>query len=202
MEWVTCERCGNGSLVEPGGRSRQRRREAKKEIRSHAAVGSGLSGLQVKLQAYAGGSLDFRRTCRPTRGISGLQTNLQAYAGDLWTSDELAGLRGGISGLQTNLQAYAGGSLDFRRTCRPTRGDVVAAGASSRVDEGAGELDSTQPLSEIDISQGRYEELKPAQPTGTQGEHKVIQQGTDRSTPSVSRQAWASGRSTLIQAIL
>uniref|UniRef100_A0AAV1T7X4 Uncharacterized protein n=1 Tax=Peronospora matthiolae TaxID=2874970 RepID=A0AAV1T7X4_9STRA len=195
MEWVTCERrCGNGSLVEPGGRSRQRRREAKKEIRSHAAVGSGLSGLQVKLQAYAG---------------------------DLWTSDELAGLRGGISGLQTNLQAYAGGSLDFRRTCRPTRGDlwtsdelaglrggmsaspdVVAAGASSRVDEGAGELDSTQPLSEIDISQGRYEELKPAQPTGTQGEHKVIQQGTDRSTPSVSRQAWASGRSTLIQAIL
>uniref|UniRef100_A0AAV1VI72 Uncharacterized protein n=1 Tax=Peronospora matthiolae TaxID=2874970 RepID=A0AAV1VI72_9STRA len=189
MEWVTCERCGNGSLVEPGGRSRQRRREAKKEIRSHAAVGSGLSGLQVKLQAYAGGSLDFRRTCRPTRG-------------DLWTSDELAGLRGGISGLQTNLQAYAGGSLDFRRTCRPTRGDVVAAGASSRVDEGAGELDSTQPLSEIDISQGRYEELKPAQPTGTQGEHKVIQQGTDRSTPSVSRQAWASGRSTLIQAIL
>uniref|UniRef100_A0AAV1VGJ9 Uncharacterized protein n=1 Tax=Peronospora matthiolae TaxID=2874970 RepID=A0AAV1VGJ9_9STRA len=194
MEWVTCERCGNGSLVEPGGRSRQRRREAKKEIRSHAAVGSGLSGLQVKLQAYAGGSLDFRRTCRPTRG-------------DLWTSDELAGLRGGISGLQTNLQAYAGDlwtsdELAGLRGGMSASPDVVAAGASSRVDEGAGELDSTQPLSEIDISQGRYEELKPAQPTGTQGEHKVIQQGTDRSTPSVSRQAWASGRSTLIQAIL
>ena len=61
---------------------------------------------------------------------------------------------------------------------------------------------STQTLSEIDISQGHYEELKPAQPTGTQGEHKVIQQGTDRSTPSVSRQVWASGRSTFTQAIL
>ena len=59
-----------------------------------------------------------------------------------------------------------------------------------------------QTLSEIDISQGRYEELKPAQPTGTQGEHKVIQQGTDRSTPSVSRQVWASGRSTLTKVIL
>ena len=53
-----------------------------------------------------------------------------------------------------------------------------------------------------DIKQGRYEELKPAQPTGTQGEHKVIQQGTDRSTPSVSRQVWASGRLTLTKVIL
>uniref|UniRef100_A0AAV1VF82 Uncharacterized protein n=1 Tax=Peronospora matthiolae TaxID=2874970 RepID=A0AAV1VF82_9STRA len=185
MEWVTCERCGNGSLVEPGGRSRQRRREAKKEIRSHAAT---------NLQAYAG-------------GISGLQTNLQAYAGDLWTSDELAGLRGGISGLQTNLQAYAGGCPHLRMSsgtfsnCMTGRSRRSGLQACPDVNQ-QGELDSTQPLSEIDISQGRYEELKPAQPTGTQGEHKVIQQGTDRSTPSVSRQAWASGRSTIIQAIL
>uniref|UniRef100_A0AAV1T719 Uncharacterized protein n=1 Tax=Peronospora matthiolae TaxID=2874970 RepID=A0AAV1T719_9STRA len=153
----------------------------KKEIRSHAAVGSGLSGLQVKLQAYAGdlwtsdglaglrgGSLDFRRTYRPTRGISGLQTNLQAYAGDLWTSDELAGLRGGCPHLRMSSGTFSNcmTGRSRRSDCKP----VVAAGASSRVDEGAGELDSTQPLSEIDISQGP---LRRAQASPTDGYTKV-----------------------------
>ena len=48
-----------------------------------------------------------------------------------------------------------------------------------------------RPHIEIDISQGRYEELKPVQPTGTQGSTY----GSD--TSSVSRQVWAHGRSKI-----
>ena len=60
----------------------------------------------------------------------------------------------------------------------------------------------SQTPSKVGIFQGRNEELKTAQPTDTQCEHKALQEGTDWSTHSVSGKVRASGKLKLTSVIL